>query len=296
MPLSVNGGKVKLPHSVVTEYVNKASDTSTIATLSPSTPQSFSDVDHMIFVPSAEAEVVEEGAAKSSYEQDIEAVAAKRVKVVTNTRVSDELRWADEDNRLEILSHIVEDQSKAIGRALDYVIYHAINPRKGTALSGYDSLSAKAKQVTSTGSELDDIDALTDKLIDYAVNGIALGRPYAAALRKLRVPATGLRLFPEIPLSLEVGSLDGIAAACSGTVNGRLATSPTNVEAIMGDFGLIKWGYVRDAFSEVIEYGDPDNTGVDLKGNNQVCYRTEAVFGYAVLDYDGFAVLKKEAD
>ena len=296
MPLSVSGGKVKLPHSVVTEYVSKASDTSTIATLSPSTPQSFADVDHMVFVPSAEAEVVEEGAAKSSYDQDIDPVAAKRVKVVTNTRVSDELRWADEDNRLEILSHIVEDQSKAIGRALDYVIYHAINPRKGTALSGYNALAAKAQQVTSTGSELDDIDALTDKLIDYAVNGIALGRPYAAALRKLRVPATGLRLFPEIPLSLEVGSLDGIAAACSGTVNGRLATSPTNVEAIMGDFGLIKWGYVRDAYSEVIEYGDPDNTGVDLKGNNQVCYRTEAVFGYAVLDYGGFAVLKKEAE
>lgn len=295
MPLSINGGKVKLPHSVVTEYVNKASDTSTIATLSPSTPQSFADVDHMIFVPSAEAEVVEEGAAKSSYDQDIDPVAAKRVKVITNTRVSDELRWADEDNRLEILSHIVEDQSKAIGRALDYVIYHAINPRKGTALSGYDALAARAQQVTSTGSELDDIDALTDKLIDYAVSGIALGRPYAAALRKLRVPATGLRLFPEIPLSLEVGSLDGIAAACSGTVNGRLATSPTNVEAIMGDYSLIKWGYVRDAYSEVIEFGDPDNTGVDLKGHNQVCYRTEAVFGYAVLDYNGFAVLKKGA-
>lgn len=296
MPLMISGGKVKLPRSVVTEYINKAKDSSTVAALTPSAPQSFSDVDHMIFVPSAEAEVVEEGAAKSSYEQDLDAVTGKRVKVITNTRVSDELKWADEDNRLEIISHIVEDQSQAIGRALDYVVYHAINPRKGTALSGYDALTAKAQQVTATDDELENIDALTDKLIDYAVNGIALSRAYAAALRKLRVPATGLRLFPEIPLSLEVGSLDGIPAACSGTVNGRLATTPTNVEAIMGDFGLIKWGYVRDAYSEVIEYGDPDNTGKDLKGNNQVCYRTEAVLGYAVLDYDGFAVLKKEAE
>lgn len=295
MPLMLNGGKIKLPRSVVTEYINKSRDSSTIAKLSGSTPQSFADVEHMIFVPSAEAEVVEEGAQKSSYEQEIGGVTGKRIKVITNTRVSDELRWADEDNRLEIISHIVDDQSEAIGRALDYVVYHAINPRKGTALSGYDALAAKAQQVTATGSELDDIDALTDKLIDYAVSGIALGRPYAAALRKLRVPATGLRLFPEIPLSLEVGTLDGISAACSGTVNGRLATAPTNVEAIMGDFSLIKWGYVRDAYSEIIEYGDPDNTGVDLKGSNQVCYRTEAVLGYSVLDYNGFAVLKKEA-
>lgn len=295
MPLMTNGGKIKLPRTVVTEYINKAKDSSTIAALSPSIPQSFTDVDHMIFVPSAEAEVVEEGAPKSSYDQDMSAVTGKRVKVITNTRVSDELKWADEDNRLEILANIVKDQSEAIGRALDYVIYHAINPRKGTALSGYDALAAKAQQVTATDDELENLDALADKLLDYSVNGIAISRAYASALRKLRVPASGLRLFPEIPLSLEVGNLDGIAAACSGTVNGRLATSPTNVEAIMGDFGLIKWGYVRDAFSEVIEYGDPDNTGVDLKGNNQVCYRTEAVFGYSVLDYSGFAVLKKGA-
>ncbi|MDO4428557.1 MAG: phage major capsid protein [Atopobiaceae bacterium] len=295
MPLMLSGGKIKLPRSVVTEYINKAKDSSTIAALTPNVPQSFADVDHMIFVPSAEAEVVEEGAPKSSYDQDLGAVTGKRVKVVTNTRVSDELKWADEDNRLEIISNIVKDQSEAIGRALDYVIYHAINPRKGTALAGYDALAAKAQQVTASDDELDNIDALTDKLLDYAVNGIAVSRAYAAVLRKLRVPASGMRLFPEIPLSLELGSLDGIPAACSGTVNGRLAQTPTNVEAIMGDFGLIKWGYVRDAFSEVIEYGDPDNTGADLKGNNQVCYRTEAVLGYSVLDYSGFAVLKKVA-
>lgn len=295
MPLMINGGKVKLPRTVVTEYINKSVDSSTIAKLSNSTPQSFADADHMIFVPSAEAEVVEEGAAKSSYEQDLGGVSGKRFKVITNTRVSDELKWADEDNRLEILSHIVEDQSKAIGRALDYVVYHAINPRKGTVMSGYDAIATKSQQVTKTDSPIDDVDALTDKLLDYAVNGFALSRAYAAELRKLRVPASGMRLYPEIPLSLELGTIDGLPASCSGTVNGRLATSATNVEAIMGDFSLIKWGYVRDAYSEVIEYGDPDNTGKDLKGNNQICYRTEAVFGYAVLDYNGFAVLKKEA-
>lgn len=33
--------KVKLPHKVVTSIINKAKDTSTIAALSPSTPQTF---------------------------------------------------------------------------------------------------------------------------------------------------------------------------------------------------------------------------------------------------------------
>ena len=60
----------------------------------------------------------------------------------------------------------------------------------------------------------------------------------------------------------------------------------------MGDFALIKWGMVRDIWSEIIEYGDPDQTGVDLKAHNQIAFRTEAVYAYAILDPKGFAVLK----
>jgi hypothetical protein len=47
---------------------------------------------------------------------------------------------------------------------------------------------------------------------------------------------------------------------------------------------------VRDIWSEIIEYGDPDNTGNDL---NQIAYRTEAMYSYAILDPKGIAVLKK---
>lgn len=119
-----------------------------------------------------------------------------------------------------------------------------------------------------------------------------MSRQFASELRKLRVPATGQRLYPEVPLSLNVGNLDGIPASVSGTVNGRLAKTPTKVSAIMGDFSAIKWGMVRDITAEVIEYGDPDNTGQDLKGYNQIAYRTEAVLAYAVLDPRAFAVLK----
>ncbi len=43
--------KVKLPHKVVTSIINKAKDTSTIAALSPSTPQTFSDTTYIVFNP-----------------------------------------------------------------------------------------------------------------------------------------------------------------------------------------------------------------------------------------------------
>lgn len=293
--MALDTSKIKLPREVVTEFINKAKDTSTIAQLSPSTPKSFVDFEHMVFSPSAEAEVVAEGAAKGSYEQEIDPVSAKRIKVVTTTRVSDELQWADEDDRLEIVSGIVEDQSAAIGRALDYVVYHAVNPKTGTALDGYTALSTSAVQVTSVDDEVTNLDALADALLDYNITGIALSRSFAASLRKVRASGTGLRLFPEIPLSLGAGSVDGVPASVSGTVNGRKAATATGVRSIMGDFSLIKWGYVRDAWTEVIPYGDPDGAGTDLKSVNQVALRTEAVLGFAVLDPSGFAVLKSAA-
>lgn len=105
-----------------------------------------------------------------------------------------------------------------------------------------------------------------------------------------------MRYYPEIPLNLQVGTLDGIKAATSATVNGAKAKTPTNVLAIMGDFSLIKWGMVRDITSEIIPYGDPDQTGVDLKAHNQIAYRTEAMFSYAVVEPKAFAVLKTSTE
>lgn len=286
--------KITLPTSVVSTVLNKAKDASTIAALSPSHPVKFDNETFLVFNPTTEAEVVAEGAKKSGTEISLTPVTAKRAKIVTTTRVSDELRWADEDNQLEIIDNIIKDQAEAIGRALDYIVYHAVSPKTGAKLDGYTALTAGAQAVTAGDSLVDDIDAMTDKLINYNINGFAMSRKLASDLRKMRTAATGSRLYPEIPLSLRVGNIDGIPASVSGTVNGAKCATATKVLGIMGDFSLIKWGMVRDMFSELIEYGDPDNAGSDLKNTNQVAYRTEAVLAYAVLDASGFAVLKSK--
>lgn len=285
--------KIILPKDVAVGIVNKASDTSTIAALSPSTPMLFRDQEYMVFNPTAEAEVVEEGAQKGSYEVSTSPVTAKRVKLQTTTRVTSELEWADEDNRTQIIEAIVSDQAAAFARALDYVIYHAINPKSGEALGdGYTALSGAATQVTSTGDAVEDIDAIVDAIAaTYDVNGIALSKTFAASLRKVRVPSTGQRLYPEIPLNLKPGTVEGVSAATSGTVSGALAKTATKVLAFAGDFSVIKWGLVRDMTAQVIPYGDPDGSG-DLQRTNQIAYRTEGVYGYAVLDPKAIACLK----
>lgn len=292
--MAMDTTKIKLPAEVTQAIINKVGNTSTIAALSPSTPQLFLNEDYMVFNGAAEAEVVAEGQKKSSYEQTASYITGKKFKVQCTTRVTEELKWADEDNRLEIISSIQEDQTKAIARALDYVIYHAINPKSGTELTGYDALTANAVAVTDSGDDIANVDALADAVNEYEINGVALSRTWASRLRKLRVPATGMRFYPEIPINLAAGTLDGIPAATSTTVDGKKATTPTKVLGIMGDYSLIKWGMIRDIWAEVIQYGDPDQTGVDLKAHNQIAYRTEAMFSYAVLDPKAFAVLKAE--
>lgn len=291
--MAMDTTKIKLPVEVTQEIINKVGNTSTIAALSPSTPQLFLNEDYIVFNGAAEAEVVAEGQQKSSYTQEASSITGKKFKVQCTTRVTEELKWADEDNRLEIISSIQEDQTKAIARALDYVIYHAINPKTGSKLSGYDALTAKAVEVTDSGDDIANVDALADAVNEYEINGVALSRTWASRLRKLRVPATGMRFYPEIPINLAAGTLDGIPAATSTTVDGKKATEATKVLGIMGDYSLIKWGMIRDIWAEVIQYGDPDQSGVDLKANNQIAYRTEAMFSYAVLDPKAFAVLKK---
>nr|DAQ46787.1 MAG TPA: major capsid protein [Caudoviricetes sp.] len=291
--MALTTAKITLPTDVAVGIVNKASDTSTIAALSPSTPMLFRDQDYMVFNPTAEAEVVEEGAQKGAYEVSTSPVTAKRVKLQTTTRVTSELEWADEDNRTQIIESIVADQAAAFARALDYVVYHAINPKSGEALGeGYTALSGTATQVTSTGDAVKDIDAIVDAIAaTYDVNGIALSKTFAAQLRKVRVPSTGLRLYPEIPMNLQAGTIEGIKAATSGTVSGALAKAATNVLAFAGDFSVIKWGLVRDMTAQVIPYGDPDGAG-DLQRTNQIAYRTEGVYGFAVLDPKALACLK----
>lgn len=295
--MAMDTSKLHLPKTVATAVINKVKETSTIAALSPSSPQIFTDKEYMIFNGAAEADVTAEGQTKSSYEQNLGYVSGKTFKVQTTTRVTSELKWADEDNRFQIIQSIQADQAEAIGRALDYVVYHAVNPKTGAPLTGFDALATHAVQVVAGDDDITNVDALADALNEtYDINGIAISRTWASRLRKIRVPATGMRYYPEIPLNLQVGTLDGIKAATSATVNGAKAKTPTNVLAIMGDFSLIKWGMVRDITSEIIPYGDPDQTGVDLKAHNQIAYRTEAMFSYAVVDSKAFAVLKTSTE
>ena len=64
----------------------------------------------------------------------------------------------------------------------------------------------------------------------------------------------------------------------------------------VGDFANgFKWGFAKDIPLEVIPYGDPDQTGKDLKAYNQVYLRAETYIGWGILDPSAFAkIIKKD--
>lgn len=284
--------KITLPKEVAQGIINKARDTSVIQTLSSATPMMFKDMSHILFTKEPEAEFVGEGKEKGNANAEFKPVPGTIHKAQVTVRLTDEVKWVDEDSQLGIIDAITDASAAAVGRALDYGILHGISPATGAAVDGMDALTAGAAVVNATADASADLDALVEKVNeDYEVSGVALSKAFANSLRKIRIKNTGLRMYPEIPLNLKTGVVDGIAAATSSTVNGKLASTPTKVLAILGDFGLIKWGIVRDLGLEIIETGDPDGLG-DLKRLNQIAYRTEVVYSWAVLDPKGFAVLK----
>lgn len=289
---ATNTTNIKLPVEIAKDLVSKVADTSVIQTLSASSPAIFANRASILFTQDPEAEIVGESTQHSSQTVGLKPVDHIIKKLSVTVRFSNEVQWADEDSQLQIVDAIVDKSAAALGRGLDYLVFHALNPATGMAASGLTALTAGATAVTATTDPAADLDALADAVDPgYSISGIGLSKAYASSLRKVRVKNTGLRMFPEIPINLNTGVVDGLAAATSNTVSGALAKTATKVLAIMGDFNLIKWGIVRDINIETIETGDPDGLG-DLKRLGQVAYRAEVVYSYAVIDPKGFAVLK----
>ena len=289
---ATNTTNIKLPVEIAKDLVSKVADTSVIQTLSASSPAIFANRASILFTQDPEAEIVGESTQHSSQTVGLKPVDHTIKKLSVTVRFSNEVQWADEDSQLQIVDAIVDKSAAALGRGLDYLVFHALNPATGMAASGLTALTAGATAVTATTDPAADLDALADAVDPgYSISGIGLSKAYASSLRKVRVKNTGLRMFPEIPINLNTGVVDGLAAATSNTVSGALAKTATKVLAIMGDFNLIKWGNVRDINIETIETGDPDGLG-DLKRLGQVAYRAEVVYSYAVIDPKGFAVLK----
>lgn len=275
----------KFPEKVVSQIFNTVKGKSTVAKLADSMPVSFTGNDVFTFAMDGEIAIVAENGTKPANELVAEPVKVTPIKVVYQGRVSDEFMYASEEDRLDILGAFIEGCGKKFAKGLDLMAMHGINPATGlpaaSITSHLDQVQSVQVTVGSEDAALDDAIALIG---EYDNTGFAISKSYGATLGKM-VTSEGIRLYPEFKLGGQPTSLAGVAA----DVNSTVSNATSKDLAIVGDWSAFKWGYAKDVAVETIEYGDPDQTGVDLKAANQVMLRAEAYIGFAVIVPEAFA-------
>lgn len=297
--VALTSSDVLLPTQIVDGIVEKSKTGSTIAALSGQEPMRFGNVNIVTFDDDLTAEFVEESGAKSEDSAAPSSVIAIPHKAVVNFRTSDEFKIADEDYQLGILDKFEEKCARALARGLDLGAYYRINPRTGTAITAWTNyLNTTTNRVEITASSEPDIDVETAAGLviadGYSPTGIAFDPSYAWTVSTARY-ADGRKKYPELGLGVDVSSFEGLRASVSSTVSGKPKdgdAADNKVRAIVGNFEQgIRWGVQRTFPFRMLEYGDPDNTGRDLAGHNEVLFRAEVIFAWYVF-VDQFAVIE----
>lgn len=286
-------GDLNLPDEILDPWLGKVKYGSAVAALSGSIPMKFGSGRSMTF-DIGEAEYVAQGGNKGQSTFTPTTVTTDPFKFHKTVRWTEEVQWADEDHQLDVVRQVLEQIQPALSRALDFGVFHGINPTGGAEVAAMDqTLDDTTNSIEYVAADkpyvsLDAADALV--LADsYIPSDIALDPAYAAKFSAYRNPTTEQKIYPDFRLSTEVSDLENHRASVSRTVRAvGVAAVATNILGFVGDFSAVRWGIQRAIGLEVIKYGDPDGGG-DLKRNNQIAFRAEVVYGWGVADLNAFA-------
>lgn len=282
--------------ALVADLATKVKGHSSLAMLSGQTPVSFNGNKEFTFSLDADVDIVAENGKKTHGGLTITPVVIAPIKFEYGARVSDEFMTATEEAQLNILQAFNDGFAKKVARGLDIAAFHGFNPRTGKA-SDVVGNNCFDKAVTQTvdyvAANVDDNIEAAIALVegsDRDISGMAATPAVRQALAALKTTA-GERLYPDLAWGGNPGTINGLMVDFNRTV----AVGNTD-QVIVGDFAnMFKWGYAKEIPLEVIPYGDPDNTGVDLKGSNQVYLRAEVYLGWGILDEKSFARVKNNA-
>lgn len=280
---------------LVTDVMNKVRGKSSLAILSRQEPIPFNGSKEFMFSMDSEIDFVAENGKYSAGGAKFEPIICIPVKVEYGARVSEEFLNATEEEQIETLKTFNEGFSRKLASGLDIAAFHGVNPRtrQPSAVIGENHFDAKVTQkvvydASKPDANIEAAIALVEGS-DNEVSGIAMAPAVRTALAGM-TKATGEKLYPEFafggkPANLGSNALD---------INKTVATGDVD-KAIVGDFaGRVKWGHAKEISMEIIPYGDPDNTGVDLKGSGQVYIRCQTYIGWAIFDGDSFARVTNE--
>lgn len=275
---------------LVTDLINKVKGKSSLAVLSKQVPVSFNGNKIFTFTLDKDVDVVAENGKKSEGGVSAEPVKIIPIKIEYGARVSDEFIYAADEEKISILKAFNEGFAKKVARGIDLMAFHGINPRTKQAsdvisTNHFDSLVTQT--VTFDKAQIEENIETAVAMIQGAngeVSGIAMSPIFSQELAKLKV--NGVKQYPELAWGANPGTINGLPADINTTIS---EGDQVKDRSIVGDFAnMFKWGYAKEIPLQVIEYGDPDNSGKDLKGYNQVYLRAEAFIGWGILDAKSF--------
>ncbi|MCJ0597004.1 phage major capsid protein [Enterococcus cecorum] len=294
---SLKAGTLFKPE-LVKELISKVQGKSVLAKLSAQTPIPFNGTEQFIFNLEGNAQIVGEGAQKSAGKATLTSKVIKPIKFVYQARITDEFKYASEEKQIQYLQSFSDGFAKKIAEAFDIAALHGLEPKSMTdasfrATNSFDG-QITANVVTYAEATFDDnIDAAVQQVIakGSTVTGIAMSPVGGQALAKIK-DANKVPLYPEFRFGQNPNSFYGMTSDINKNLTVTGGTAETN-HAIVGDFqNMFKWGYAENVPLEIIEYGDPDGAGRDLKAYNEICLRAEAFIGWGILDTDAFARVK----
>lgn len=276
---------------LVSDLVNKVQGKSSLAVLAKQVPVSFNGSKEFTFTLDKDVDVVAENGKKTEGGVTVEPVIINPIKIEYGARISDEFMYASDEEKINILKAFNEGFAKKVARGLDIMAMHGVNPRTKQAstvigTNHFDNLVSQ--KVTFVKAQVEENIEAAVGLVQGSngvVTGMAMSPVVSSELAKLKV--NGVRQYPELAWGANPGSINGLPVDINTTVSEGIDSKE---KAIVGDFAnMFKWGYAKEVPLQVIEYGDPDNSGKDLKGYNQVYLRAEAYIGWAILDAKSFA-------
>lgn len=273
------------PAVLATEMFSLVKGHSSLAKMAGAEPIPFAGKDVFTFNFASDVSVVGEGAAKPAGDATVTPVQIRPIKVVYQSRVSDEFVNASEEAQLEYLKAFADGFAKKLAAGLDKMAMHGVNPATGSASNviGTNHLDAVIQSGNTIDISDENVDA--DVALEMAIDKIeeANGVILSPSMRSDIATLTGAngRKYPEFAWGATPADMGGMAVDTNSTVG--------TVKAYVGNFEAFKWGFAKEMPLEVIEYGDPDGTGHDLKQYNEVCLRSEAYIGWGFMSAAEFA-------
>lgn len=277
---------------LVKSLFSKVKGKSSVAALCGQIPVEFTGNKYFVFSLDNEVDLVGENQKRRHGGITVDPVKVIPHEIEYGARVSEDFMTASEEEQLDILEAFIEGFANKTARGLDIMAFHGVNPRDGQESALITMHFDKIDQTVAYNAAMPD-ECVEDAIAligDWDATGIAMAKSFASTMGKMR-DSTGGKIYPGLSWGGDPKEVNGVKSS----VNSTVSFGGSNDMAIVGDFAnCFKWGYAKKIKMEIIPYGDPDNTGVDLKGSGQVYLRATTSIGFGILVEEAFARVVEE--